>query len=66
MSLFGSGPIGDDDLRYRHIPGTLRSSSPLLRGHSPSLDPPRWLPITRKTKKTVLSKNKNNSENDIY
>ena len=43
----GSGPVGDDDLWYHHIPGTLRSvclSVCLLRPPPPELPagPPRW------------------------
>ena len=40
LLFLGSGPVGDDDLWYHHIPGTLRS----LYLFSPSpLGPPIWL-----------------------
>ena len=48
LLLLGSGPVGDDDLWYHHVPGMLRSvclSVSLSPSPPPELPagPPRWL-----------------------
>ena len=43
LSLLDSGPVGDDDLWYHHIPGTLRSVFLSVFFSVPPLRPPSWL-----------------------